>query len=107
VSASRARSSYSGYETKEEEELRTECTFKPKINPNRNATPVRSKYMMPTQSSTALFGGDASQLDVTQGSVRQSHRLPSGMEECTFAPRTNPIPRWVPSSVLTSTAIAW
>jgi carotenoid cleavage dioxygenase-like enzyme len=107
VSASRARSSYSGYETKEEEELRTECTFKPKINQNRNATPVRSKYMMPTQSSTALFGGDASQLDVTQGSVRQSHRLPSGMEECTFAPRTNPIPRWVPSSVLTSTAIAW
>ena len=40
VSALRDRAKYSGFETKEEEELRTECTFKPKINPSRTATPV-------------------------------------------------------------------
>lgn len=67
---------------REEEELR-ECTFHPKINRTYDAQPIRSRYLQPTVASrrTSLPGADAN------GSVP----LPTGLDECTFQPRTNPV----------------
>lgn len=98
VSRERTRAS-SSYETKEEEELRTECTFEPKINRNRDATPVRARYLDHTQSSRQAGSragpgaGAGSAYGSASGvpSARPSP-LPSGMEECTFTPQVNPPP---------------
>ena len=57
---------------KEKQELETECTFRPKINKNRDAAPVRSRYR-----------------SQTPGRVRRT--APTGMDECTFTPHVNPV----------------
>jgi len=89
MSATRERAKATlGFETKEEEEIRMQCTFRPKINPSRDATPVRSRYMNHTMASKSASGA----------APGASTSRASGMEECTFTPRTNAVPRVMESA---------
>lgn len=101
-------------------ELR-ECTFKPRVNPVYDARPVKSRYRDVTPSATARrragagasptgsaaygygngFGDDSygyayggGGAGAAVGVVSASGKplpLPTGLSECTFKPRTNPV----------------
>ncbi|KAA0146305.1 hypothetical protein FNF27_05486 [Cafeteria roenbergensis] len=74
-------------------------TGKPQINPTwgRAATPARSRYMQAARASAISRTSDPAAPD---GGLGASHAtasgkaapLPTGLEECTFAPRVNEVP---------------
>ena len=85
VAARSAGGNKNAVPTSEELELE-ECTFKPKVQPNRGrlaATPVRSKYlehMKPGAAPGSARAGSA---------AKKRPPIPSGLEECTFKPKVN------------------
>jgi len=71
--------------TQEAQQLLTECTFAPHVNPVIDAKPVRSRYRDPSN----------------QRSLSRPRPAPSGTEECTFKPKTNPVrPTAMPAAAL-------
>ena len=82
-----------------------ECTFKPRINPDRgSATPVRSRYM---QAAAVYATNSRSEQRPPVARRRHSNeKMPVGYEECTFAPRINRVkPEMGSASAYTSSNV--
>lgn len=87
--------------TREEAELLKECTFRPKVNPTIDDKPVRSRYMDGVGSPSQGGHTHSQPRRASLGGGSGPLPLPSGLEHCTFQPRTNPLrPGAMPAAAL-------